>query len=64
MDGEEDDDILKFEDNTFIKILVEKTNNAIEIAENALKEGIPNEVVEKITGLKSSLIADIKSKIS
>jgi hypothetical protein len=64
LDGEGEDDILKFEDNRFIKILVETTNNSIEIAEKALKEGIPNEVVEKITGLKSSLIADIKSKIS
>jgi hypothetical protein len=63
LDGEDEDDFLKFEDKRFIKILVEKTNNLIEIAEKALKEGIPNEVVEKITGLKSSLIADIKSKI-
>ncbi|MFJ5718255.1 hypothetical protein [Neobacillus sp. NPDC093127] len=64
LDGEDEDDILKFEDNRFIKILVETTNNSIEIAEKALKEGIPNQVVEKITGLKSSLIADIKCKIS
>ncbi len=63
LDGEDEDDILKFEDNRFIKILVETTNKSIEIAEKALKEGIPTEVVERITGLKSSLIADIKSKI-
>jgi hypothetical protein len=64
LDGDDEDDILKFEENRFIKILVETTNNSIKIAEKALKEGIPNEVVSKITGLRSSLIADIKSKIS
>jgi hypothetical protein len=59
LDGEDEDDILDFEDKRLTKILIETTNNSIEIAEQALKEGIPNEVVEKITGLKSSLIADI-----
>ncbi|MFD4706441.1 hypothetical protein ACFWM3_16445 [Gottfriedia sp. NPDC058432] len=63
LDGEDEDDILNFDDNKFIKILVETTNNSIEIAEKALKEGISNEVVEKISGLKSSLIEDIKSNI-
>jgi hypothetical protein len=64
LDGEAEDDILNFEDKRFIKIIVETTKTTIEIAEKALKEGFPNEVVEKITGLKSSLIEDIKSKIS
>ncbi|PGZ93355.1 hypothetical protein [Bacillus sp. AFS029533] len=64
MDGETEDDILNFDDNRFIKNLVESTNNSIEIAEKALMEGISSEVVGKISGLKSSLIADIKSKVS
>ncbi|ODG93445.1 hypothetical protein BED47_03930 [Gottfriedia luciferensis] len=64
LDGESEDDILNFDDNRFIKILVETTNNSIEIAEKALMEGISSEVVGKISGLKSSLIADIKSKVS
>ncbi len=54
-----EDDSLKFNDKSYIKLLVETTNKAIEIAKNALKEVISQEVIVKITGLDASLIDDI-----
>jgi hypothetical protein len=63
LDGEYEDDSLKFDDKDYIKLLVETTNKSIEIAKKALKEGIPQEVVEKITGLGSTLVDDIQKNI-
>ncbi|WP_409290600.1 hypothetical protein [Peribacillus sp. SCS-37] len=61
LDGEHEDEFLTFENKDYIRLLVETTNTAIEIAEKALKEEIPVEVVHKITDLSLSLIEEIKS---
>jgi hypothetical protein len=63
LDGEYEDDSLKFDNSDYIRLLVETTNKSIEIAKNALKEGIPQEVVAIITGLGSSLVGDIQKSI-
>lgn len=63
LNGEDADDLIRLEDTNYIKRLVERNNNSIEIAENSLREGIQPELVERITGLKSHIMHDIKNKI-
>lgn len=60
LNGEDADDIMRFEDYTFIRSLIAVEERNEEIAISAINEKLDDEVIQKITGVSLKRINELK----